>query len=53
MDVNKERRLKDLIDEYHKEKLYYDNLVSKSAHVLKNMKDILDQMKEFEDDEIR
>ena len=51
--MDKERHMQDLIEEYHEQKLYYDNLKSKGDVVLRNMNEILEQMKEIEDDEIR
>lgn len=51
--MDKERHLMDLISEFHKEKMYHDTLLSKAASVSKNMKEILIQMEDIEDDEIR
>jgi len=51
--MDNERFLKELINEYHDLSVYHDNLTSKSHVVLTQMKDVLRQMKELEDDEIR
>jgi len=52
-NMDNERFLKELINEYHELSLYHNNLTSKSRVVLTQMKDVLRQMKELEDDEIR
>ncbi len=52
-NMDNERFLKELINEYHDLSVYHDNLTSKAHGVLRQMKDVLKQMKELEDDEIR